>query len=217
MAKKNHNDNGSLLWEIVKSRLPIFAFYCLVTSVDKTNNSCNVTKMLDDTVLENVSLTGCDDTTDNYIVVYPSVGSVVIVGLTDNMESEQVVLKVRDIESILVVIGEVSFTMNGNEANVVCGDYQWSMTKTSPFKINDGSLGGVPDKTKVKANDTSIETYVTAFLTAFEAMMTTLGGGTGSSPVTSGQVAAALTTFAASMASQEMVIQDVDNPNFIHG
>lgn len=79
--------------------------------------------------------------------------------------------------------------------------------KDGLFEFNGGTKGGVPEKDKVKANDDSIKTYVTALKAAISAALTTIDASAGS---------ASSGAFTIAMAALSMTVTDVANPKVKH-
>jgi hypothetical protein len=121
-----------LINRILDRRLKPQSFTAEVLEVDKDNDTCKV-QVPEGPELFGVRLTAIEDAHDTKAVAYPKVGSIVLVNLIENQESEAYVSKCSDIESILV--------KTGNHQLHIAADGS---------QFDDGELGGMVKAKELK-------------------------------------------------------------------
>ena len=104
-----------LLAETFKKAAQVHQFKSISLGIatNITDTVCDVEREDDDTLL-GVRLQAVEDTLTSRIRVKPADGSVVIVGIIDNLESEACIIQCSEIDEVLVQIGEVEFSINAN-------------------------------------------------------------------------------------------------------
>ena len=65
-------------------------------------------------VLYDVLLNAADDDLQSYVTVYPKLGSNVLIGIVDNLNTEAVILKCSEIEKIKIKTGQQTLELSKN-------------------------------------------------------------------------------------------------------
>ena len=156
-----------LLWELIKSNMPVFStgqcYEAVVRSVDTEALTCEVSPADEDSITITARLTSVIDDIDDYLVVFPTVGSTVLVQAIKDDPDDLFVTKVRAVSEYRFKIGEMVFksTSEGHE-------------------FNGGELGGMtitPElKTQLDVMTARIDTIIDAITNA--AVAPTDGGAT---------------------------------------
>jgi hypothetical protein len=87
---------GELIWQLIKDKVPGTAFTATVTAVQEADNTVTVKANVTEIEYEGVSLRGVDSSSPDAMVVYPAVGSVVLVASKNNVPADLYVVAITE-------------------------------------------------------------------------------------------------------------------------
>lgn len=180
--------------KMIAKEIPMVLIPVVVVSVDKEKAQCEV-KEEDGDNYSNVRLKSVMDDSNIGVVLYPKVGSQVLIGRIMNDPNNLFVMKYNEVESALITIGNT---------------FKFEIKSDGKAVLNDGNNEGIPIASKVTANDESIKNYCellkTSVITGFNAV--------GAGLLSSGATGA--TAFSNAMVSGQINIEDIKNQNITH-
>jgi hypothetical protein len=120
------------------NQMPIAIVDGTVISVNKSDDLCDVRPLNGDADLLDVKLAPVKNTDGkkSEFVVYPEVGSYVVVGFINNQDTNAMVISITDIESIKLNISSLFGLQVGSDGGI--------KLKFSSLQINGGGLGALP-------------------------------------------------------------------------
>ncbi|WP_420581936.1 hypothetical protein [Reichenbachiella sp.] len=128
----------ALLWQLIKSNMPIFqtgqCYEAVVVSVDSDELTCEIrpADYEDEDFSITARFTSVVDDVDSYLVALPVVDSTVLVQAIKDNPDDVYVAKVREVSELRFKVGQTTGVITGT--GVV---------------IDGGSLGGIPITSKV--------------------------------------------------------------------
>lgn len=128
------NEIKSLIQKIVESEVPVQSFVAKVLVVDKAKSVCDVEPINGDAVILDVRLRASADD-DKGVMIYPKVGSKVVVSLIGNKDTSAFVSLFDEIESILLSVSSTFQCHVSSEGKVEI--------QAREIEINGGLLGGM--------------------------------------------------------------------------
>lgn len=143
----------------------------VVVSVDMTAQTMEVrTTMFEDTDSETLTVNlNAVQENGNGVIIYPSVGSNVIIGNIDG-PGEYALIRASDIDKALITVGNMIFTMDGNKFGMQIGSESMGkimgdmIEKVMEMTFTNG--GGTTAVSNNVSDLTAIKTRINNFLTA---------------------------------------------------
>lgn len=89
-----------LIWKLVKDRVIVPNITCTVKSVNKEEDTIEATPVIEHADFVDVSLTANIKSKDSKFVIYPKVGTTVIISIKDNLKAEASVSGYSEIDEI---------------------------------------------------------------------------------------------------------------------
>lgn len=112
-----------LIKRLVKPMIPKQVIRGRVISVNKENDTCDIEPLRGGADYLDVRLKAVIANTDNKIVVYPAVGSIVHLGIIDNNKADTYVTQITEFESVLIT-NKTAFKLSLNNEGKVELDAQ---------------------------------------------------------------------------------------------
>jgi hypothetical protein len=178
-----------LINKLLDRRLKQQNFTAEVLEVDKDNDTCKV-QVPEGPELFGISLTAIEDTHSTKVVAYPKPGSMVMISLIGNQNSEAYVSKCSDIESFLIKT-----------------DKHQLLIAADGSQFDDGQLGGMVKAKELKTQLDKTNALVQAIADCLNQWVPTPSDG-----------GAALKTLVSSMLPGKQVgnYTDIENPKVKH-
>lgn len=161
---------------------------CTVDAVDKDARTVDCTPLDEGAPLLGVNLQANQESKFG-VVVYPRVGSYVVVGFVAD-GSAGIVLMTDDVESIEMVVKDDNTSLKITEDGIV---------------LNGGKLGGLVKIQEIKDNLDTLKQYCEALTTATSAGIAAVGAAMSANGATGAKA------FDTAMSSQSIVFKDMEN------
>jgi hypothetical protein len=163
----------SALRSLIDGRINVQTFVCTVVSVDKENDTCEVEPVNGDANLDEVRLKSIIDTTESSIIIYPKIGSTVLVSIIEDNPNVAFVTMVSEFTEIIIELGE-SFKMH--------------LKPDGNLEFNEGLLGGLVKinqlVTKINALENRMGTHQHIYINAAAAPTPTTADAISNEPIT---------------------------------
>lgn len=134
---------GDAFKRLIKRQLPEINIFCEVTSVDAEKMTVDVQPVNGSPEIFDVRLTASAEQQSNFMVVYPKVGTTVLVSFFDQSHADGYVSAVDEPERVVIKIGDYKLEIDSNG-----------------IKLNDGQIGGLPKSNSVLAKLNQLESQV---------------------------------------------------------
>ncbi len=192
-----------------KTRFPMMSGK--VVSVDNDKLTCKVKLTVNDPAHETDGIMlGPVTLNNNGIVLYPAEGSNVVVGEVDG-PGKWTLVKCSDLVKTEVIIGEVSFMLDKDQAEVKQGAAS-VLLKGGKIELSGAGKGGLVQIAELKDNLDTLKNYIKDTLeTAISSGFDAVGAGMASSGA-SGKAAFELATL-----TEVILFDDMENENVKHG
>lgn len=126
-----------LLWELIKSNMPVFktgqCYEAVVRSVDAEALTCEVSPADEESITITARLTSVIDTIDDYLVVFPAKDSTVLVQAIKDDPDDLFITNVRTVSEYRFKIGQMTFKST-DEGHIFNGGELGGMTITPELK-----------------------------------------------------------------------------------
>ncbi len=188
----------------------LVSLVCTVDAVDKEARTIDCTPLNDESPLLGVNLQA-NQASEVGVVIYPVVGSYVVVGFMSGGAAGAVLLT-DEIEGVDIAIGDsaLHLTLKEEEVNVNIGeDISINMSKEE-ININGGSFRGLVKIAELEDNLSSLKTYVETLKSAVNTGLDAVGISTAASGTLGAQA------FNTAMATSSITIKDMEDKKVKH-
>lgn len=178
---------------------------CTVDAVDKDARTVDCTPLDEGAPLLGVNLQA-NQGSQFGVIVYPRVGSYVLVGFIAEGEASAV-LMTDDIECVEVVVSDDTSRVVVNEDHVLVNvgdDTEMKLTKDG-ITLNGGNLGGLVKLSELENNLDQLKRYVETMKSAVSTGLNAVGASTAASG------AAGAGAFEGAMAAASIIFKDMEN------
>jgi hypothetical protein len=200
-----------IIFNSIVKKLPIQCQYAVIKSIDKEKHLCDCTILENDSLLPDVQLTAVAELQDSHIIVYPKIGSTVMVAIINNNKSDAYITKVSEWDDIEIMSGDFKMILNKDAVNVKVDKSSFVLDKSGEVTINDGSKGGLIIWSKLKADIEKITDFLTTFKTSLQTPVTEPGNGAPSA------FQAALASSLAPKLMPQLLDSEIINDKITHG